>query len=381
MMNGKMIRVMALLGLAMGAGVLCAQPPATSAPAATNAPSGPPALGPKIQFAATTHDFGRAMQDEKLKYTYVFTNTGDQTLEVTGVHACGCITIGDYTKKVEPAQTGSIPISFNSSGYSGTVNKSINVTCNDKSNSHPMLQFTANIWKGIDVQPQFSTLNIAPDAPQASTTVRIVNNTAEPLHLSAPVSDNPAFTAQLKTVQPDKEYQVVISATPPFSARNLQGHITLKSSVAATPVINLTVYASVAPALDVNPARINLPATPLTNELRMKVSITNRSTKPLVLSEPKINAKGVGLELNEVQAGRLFEATLVFPAGFDLPRAERVELSIKSNAASVPVVSVPVGQTARRIQRNAAMTRTPDTAPLRLPGAAQPVVAPASAAP
>jgi hypothetical protein len=372
MMNGKMILAMALSGITTGTAVFGAEPAATPPPASPQ--------GPKIQFETTTHDLGKAMQGEKIKYTYVFTNTGDQVLEISGVHACGCITIGDFTKKVEPDKTGSIPISFNSSGYNGTVNKSINVTCNDKNNAHPMLQFTATIWKGLDIEPQFVILNVQPDAPQTSTTVRIVNNTPEPLHLSAPESDNQAFTAQLKTVQPDKEFQVVISASPPFSARNLQGHITLKSSLASMPVINLTVYANVAPAVEVNPARIGLPPTPLTNEVKSKVSIVNRSAKALVLSEPTINAKGVRVELNEVQAGRMFEATLTFPAGFELTHSEVVELSIKSNVGSVPVVKVPVFQAPHRLVRSATMTMTPGGPAPRLPVMApQPGAAPASA--
>jgi hypothetical protein len=372
MMNGKLILAMAVSGLTMGTAVFGAEPAAAPAAAGTH--------GSKIQFEATTHDLGRAMQGERIKYAYVFTNTGDEVLEISGVHACGCITIGDYTKKVEPDKTGSIPISFNSAGYNGTVNKSINVTCNDKNNSHPMLQFTASIWKGIEVEPQFTILNIQPDAPQTSTTVRIVNNTPEPMHLSAPESDNPAFGAQLKTVQPDKEFQVVITATPPFSARNLQGHVTLKSSLASMPVISLTVYANVAPAIEANPARIGLPPTPMTNETKVKVSIINRSAKALVLSEPTINAKGVRVELSEVQPGRMFEATLTFPAGFELTRGEIVELSIKSNVGSVPVVKVPVSQAPRRLARSASMTMTPGGAAPRLPlMTPQPGVAPASA--
>src|SRR5271170_3620935 len=104
---------------------------AANAPAAATSTN---SAGPRIQFAATSHDFGTTQAGEQVKYTYVFTNTGDQTLEVSGVHACGCITAVNWTKAVEPGKTGTIPISFNSTGYNGPVTKPISVSCNDPHN-------------------------------------------------------------------------------------------------------------------------------------------------------------------------------------------------------------------------------------------------------
>ena len=76
--------------------------------------------GPRIQFATPVHDFGRIKGGEVVKYTYVFTNAGQQVLEVTAVQAsCGCTTAGDWSRQVEPGQTGSIPIEFNSGSFNG----------------------------------------------------------------------------------------------------------------------------------------------------------------------------------------------------------------------------------------------------------------------
>ena len=71
--------------------------------------------GPKIQFATPMYDFGKVKSGELVKYTYVFTNVGGATLQVSNVQAsCGCTTAGEWTRQVEPGQTGSIPIQFNS---------------------------------------------------------------------------------------------------------------------------------------------------------------------------------------------------------------------------------------------------------------------------
>ena len=208
--------------------------------------------GPKIQFATPVYDFGQIKGGEVVKYTFVFTNVGDHMLEVTAVQAsCGCTTAGEWTRQVEPGMSGSIPIQFNSGNFSGQVAKSITVTCNDTNQPTVGLQIKGNIWKPIDVTPQFAMLNVTTDAPSNATTVRIVNNEESPLTLSAPESSNPAFAAELRTNQPGKEFQLLIKTVPPLPAGNVQGQITLKTSSTNMPVINVTALANVQQAVPV----------------------------------------------------------------------------------------------------------------------------------
>src|ERR1035437_1003195 len=121
---GIISRALAVSIVTVGTAVWGAEQPATLVPAAP-APAAPAAtnvIGPKIQFETMVHDFGRAKSGDQVKYTYIFTNVGDQVLELSGVQACGCIT-ADFTRKVEPGQTGTVPIGFNSANYAGPVIK------------------------------------------------------------------------------------------------------------------------------------------------------------------------------------------------------------------------------------------------------------------
>src|SRR5690349_7331106 len=71
--------------------------PASVTPAPASAPQQAEAgkAGPKAQFAVPVYDFGRVQAGDVVKYTFIFTNTGDQTLEVSHVQpSCGCTTAG-----------------------------------------------------------------------------------------------------------------------------------------------------------------------------------------------------------------------------------------------------------------------------------------------
>src|SRR5712671_5552659 len=69
--------------------------PVPPVPAALVPNQGP---SPKIVFETPVFDFGRARAGDPVKHTFVFTNTGDALLEVTGVvPGCGCTTAGEWT--------------------------------------------------------------------------------------------------------------------------------------------------------------------------------------------------------------------------------------------------------------------------------------------
>lgn len=321
--------------------VPAAPQPMPAVPSATPVPGD----GPRIRFATPNHDFGRVMGGQTVHHTFVFTNTGTQVLEVTGVRTtCGCTTAGEWSRRVEPGQTGNIPIQLNVGSYSGTVAKSVTVTCNDPTQPNVPLQMQATVWKPIEVTPQFAVLNVTAEAPTNSTVVRIVNNTEEPLAVFSPESSNPVFGLDLRTLREGKEYELVVRTVPPLPGGNVAGRITLKTSSTNLPVISVSAWANVQQAVVTMPAQLTLSAAPLARTTPLSVSIRNNGTNAMVLTDPTINAKGVDLQLKEIQAGRYFMLLATFPAGFEIAPGEQIQISVKSDHPKFPTITVPVRQ-------------------------------------
>jgi copper(I)-binding protein len=361
---------LAFSSLAIGTASVGAQPTPAPAPALAAAAI---ATGPKIQFATPVHDFGKARSGDPVKYTYIFTNIGDQLLILTNVQPqCGCTAAGEWTRQVEPGKTGNIPIQFNTANYGGMVVKQVTVTCNDKSQPTLFLQLKGTVYKPFEINPQFAVINIPPDAETASIVVNITNNMDEPLSLSAPESNNRAFAAELKTIQPGKGYQLIVSAVPPLNPGTTQGQISFKTSWTNQPVLNVSVYANMQPALVVIPSHITLPPAPLANAQTPSVMIQNNSTHSLTLSEPAVNAQGVEAQIKEMQPGRSFNALVTFPQGFEIAIGQQVELTVKSSHPKFPVVRVPITQ----MPRPAA-----PAAPVKPAGAAAPDLPPVPSMP
>jgi len=321
--------------------------PAATAPGAAATPAAAPS-GSKIQFETPTYDFGRGKSGEPIKHTFVFTNTGCETLEISNVRpGCGCTTAGEWTKKVEPGKTGEIPIQVNTANFNGPIMKNVSVDSNDKAQPTTVLYLKGTIWKPVEINPQFAMINVPPDTEGGSTVVRIINNMDEPITLSKPEVNNPSFSATLKTNQPGKEYEMVVSIVPPIRTGYSQAQITLKTSSAAMPTLTANIGANVQAAVTVIPQQITLPPGPLANQTMPSITIQNNGTNTLTLSDAATTAKDVQIKLNEANPGRLFTATLTFPQGYELPQGEQAVFTFKTSNPQFSVVKVPITQMQR----------------------------------
>jgi hypothetical protein len=350
--------------------------PAKTPAAATAAPAtiSVSAIGPKIVFETPVYDFAKVKSGELIKHTFVFTNTGDELLILTNVQpSCGCTTAGEWTHQVEPGKTGTIPIQFNSANYSGQVMKTVTVTSNDKGQPTTALQIKGTVWKPIDINPSFAVLNIPPESQSnVVSKIHVVNNMEELVTLSPPESNNKSFTASLVTNTPGKDFDVIVTAVPPFDQPTMQAQITMKTSSTNMPSVTLTAWANVQQAVTVNPAQLMVGAGPLVTKQPLSITIQNNGSKPLKITDPAVDIKDVEVKVNESNPGKTFNITLNFPEGFEL-KGGRAEFTAKSDHPKFPLIKVPISQ----LPKPVAIPSAPQqVVPLR---PAAPAVTPASA--
>jgi hypothetical protein len=304
-----------------------------------------PKVGPKIQFNTPVYDFGKISAGEIVKYSFIFTNVGDQQLIITNVQpSCGCTAASDWTREIEPGKIGMIPIQFNSANFGGPIAKMVTVVCNDKTQRAVYLQIKGTIWKPIEVTPAYAVINVPPESTGGSATVKILNNMEEALTLGKPEVNQPGFAVEIKTTQPGKQYELIVSTVPPLKPGNVQAEIKIPTSATNAPTLTVRTWSNVQPALSILPAQVTLPASPLANKLAPVVTIINNTTNPLALTEPGVTIPGVDFQLREVQPGRYFTIGLSFPQGFQLKDGESGELKVRSNNTNYSQISIPITQ-------------------------------------
>jgi hypothetical protein len=300
--------------------------------------------GPKIQFAAPIFDFGRVRCGEVVSHTFTFTNTGDQSLELTDVRpSCGCTTAGMYDRTIAPGKTGNIPIQFSSANSTGLIGKTVIVLCNDPLQTNIILQIKGTVWKPVEVTPAVASFRITSDSQTNETRrIQIVSNLAEPLELSQPECTNKAFQTALHVVRPGKEYELEVSFHSSPHPESINAPVSLKTTSTNLPLITIPAFALVQAAVIVAPAEVTVPAGPLTSSLQLPVNIRNYGASTLVLSDPTINVPGAELQVREIQPGRHFILSANFPTGFEIQPGQRAEIRIKTNHPQFPLLTIPV---------------------------------------
>ncbi len=98
-----------------------------------------------MTFASNEHDFGTINQGDKVSHTFTFKNTGTTDLIISDAQGtCGC-TVPEFPKDpVKPGASGTMKVTFDSTGKSGNQQKSVNITANTQTGKE-QLTIRANI--------------------------------------------------------------------------------------------------------------------------------------------------------------------------------------------------------------------------------------------
>jgi hypothetical protein len=316
-----------------------------------------PSARPEIRFAAPIFDFGKAMSGDVIRHDFVFTNTGNATLEITGVNpSCSCTSPVDWTHRAEPGQTGQISIQVDTKRLSGRATEVVGVASNDPAHRKVTLSFVGTVWKPVDVSPWTVILRpVSESGEGASNASDIVVNLPDSITIGNPVSDNPAFQAELKTVVEGRKFQLTVHSAPINSSTMMHGNISMRTSSSAVPSIIVPVLAIPQSPLILSPAVLYLPRSPLPASTNETVSLLNNGRNEVMLAAAKIDVAGAEVEFKEVRPGREFSFSLTFPAGFKLPENREAALTITLTNSLTPVLKVPLRPVQAAVARGAVL--------------------------
>ena len=110
------------------------KPPVATAPA-ENVVAELPAIA--LHFETETHDFGQLKAGEKLSFSFVFQNKGEEFIQIKSATTdCGCISAHFTQKFVKPGESSVIEVTFDSAGLFGRQLKTVEILWNSKELKH-----------------------------------------------------------------------------------------------------------------------------------------------------------------------------------------------------------------------------------------------------
>jgi len=302
---------------------------------------------PIIKPDETTHDFGSVWVGPPLKHAFKIKNEGDAPLAINKVKpSCGCTVAGDYPKKLEPGEEGEFPFSMMSTKLRGPFDKGITISTNDPTTPELRLKLKGTVKRYVEIVPTSANFGkITTQEPQERV-VNITNNTDEPLKLTMVPTSNSKFKYDLVEKTPGKQYDLHVTAAPPFEEGTLKDSITLHTNVDAQKELQVEVMAAVPARLEVQPAAVMLtrPRTegaPPAEGLSRVIKFTNYGKTPTKVLEATVDDPTVTVNISERKEGEAYTILVQMPPGYEPPTEGRT-ITLKTDDSQQPVIKIPI---------------------------------------
>lgn len=121
---------------------------------------GAAAAAPTIQVDADTYAV-TIPAGTQVKHTFVITNAGDATLTLSSVRtSCGCTTTALAKRDLAPGESVDLDATVNTTGFTGTVIRTITVTSNDPVHASTTLKFEITIGDAPPTVPEISASDL-----------------------------------------------------------------------------------------------------------------------------------------------------------------------------------------------------------------------------
>ena len=297
--------------------------------------------GARIQFGTNTLHLGRLAGGTVVRCTFRFTNTGPETLEITGVEpSCGCITAGNWSRRVAPGDSGAIPLEINAPNIDSMFSKTVVIKCNDPTEPQQTLKLSGTLWRAVEITPPVVSFDFSNDTEANPVkTVRVISKLLQPLQLSLLSIERTNFQAEVSTIEPGKEFEVSIRCSSIPRQGPMSFCVKLRTSCSELPVLGLNVVALVPPPVEIKPPRIVLMGT---SQRELAVTIRNHLDVPLKLSAPEISIPGAQVKLEEKRPGQEFRVVLTVPAGFRLASWQHGKVTIGTGISEPATLEIPI---------------------------------------
>lgn len=301
---------------------------------------------PAAEFETPVYDFNEARAGTEVKFDYKFKNTGTGPLEILRVKpGCGCTTAGDYTKIVQPGESGVIPIKLKPGTHAGPVHKAISVTTNIPGAGQTItLEIKGTVWAPVQVTPRSAAFGrLTPDriTPDMTRKLTLVNNLETPMKPGKIEVTNDAFQAKLNTVEEGKKYELVVSLTDKVGPGNNSTRINVETGLDDPKSVDVQAYVFMSPPVDVTPNKLVIPK-PRPTELVRTFYIRSNTANLLEISDLKCTSDKLKLHIEDIRGDkRTYRLTVTIPPNYE-PPAQGDEITFKTDEPSLPIGHIPV---------------------------------------
>ena len=219
-----------------------------------------------LVFASDTQDAGEIFDQDDVVLNYLFRNTGSGPLTITQVKtSCGC-TVPELDKKTYmPGESGTLNVTFDPKGKSGTVARNITIFTDSETTPSKTLIVRALVKPIVVMDPKIVPFEAVQKGETATKEFKIYGRTDDFKVTRATVGDPDVFDIEIED-KGETEYRgenlrlSIVRVTVKDTARpdNHRTDITIRTNDERRSIMSGTVIARVLGDLKLDPVRLTV---------------------------------------------------------------------------------------------------------------------------
>ena len=298
--------------------------------------------------AVIQHNFGDVAHGTLCSHAFTITNVYDVPMQITDVRkSCTCLDFVPMSKVLQPNETGELTITMNSGKFVGTNSQTFYVTFGPKFVSTAVIRVSANSKTDVTVSPGAVVFGTISQGTRPSQSVKLeYKGRSRDWKVTEVVTPAASLDVQLTEtgrggpLRGGAEYLLTVSLKPNVPAGAIAEQIALKTNDPANPLIQVTVNGTIAPPLEVAPARVRMEGIAIGQSGTQRVLI--RAAKPFKVLGVDGIGEGVTVELPSTASTAL--PVQVLTVKFDRKKATALDrdLRVRTDLDGGATVTVPV---------------------------------------
>ncbi len=204
---------------------------------------------PKIEVVGGTYfNFGKIYRGKIAERVVTVKNIGTETLQLGQIQAsCGCTGTVVSNTSIPPGKTGEIKITFNSTNFSDSIHKSVTINSNAVNAPQLVVQFAGYVVQEISVTPQQFWFKDAEVGRPTWATIKLVNNSTEPITLTSYETGLQGFSLKLpkEPIKPGEAIDLTAELKAVKATQVLSDGVSIKTSSKNQPDVFVRIFGAV----------------------------------------------------------------------------------------------------------------------------------------
>ena len=250
-----------------------------------------------LVFSSKTQDAGEIFDQDDVKLSYLFRNTGAGPLTITQVKtSCGC-TVPELAKKTYmPGETGTLEVTFDPKGKSGTIARNITVFTDSETTPSETLIVRALVKPIVVMDPKIVPFEAVEKGQSATKEFKIYGRTDDFKVTRATVGNPEVFDVEVEDMG-ETEYKgetlrmsiVRVTVRPNARPDNHRADVTIRTNDERRSIMSGTVIARVLGDLKLDPVRVTMGRMIVGDTFEKEFHVVSKSGKPFALESVAFN--------------------------------------------------------------------------------------------